>query len=92
MCVCVWCIHHTVSVWPRLQSSVERPPWLRVDFDHWEDLSDDGEEGEGGEEEEKTPVSRERLAEIKEKQVCVCVGMCECVSLTHSTGTVDGRN
>ena len=78
--VCV--VHHTVSVWPRLQSSVERPPWLRVDFDHWEDLSDDGEEGEGGEEEEKTPMSRERLAEIKEKQVCVCVGVCVCV--THS--------
>ena len=56
------------SIWPRLQSSQEKPPWLRVDFDHWEDLSDNGEDGEE-EEDEKEPMSQERLAEIKEKQV-----------------------
>ena len=59
--------------WPRLQSSQEKPHWLRVDFDHWEDLSDD-EEGEGEEEDEeggrgRKALARERLAEIKEKQV-----------------------
>ena len=66
-----------VSVWPRLQSSQERPPWLRVDFDHWEELSDGEEPAEGEGEEDgdvttaghKKPLSRERLEEIKEKQV-----------------------
>ena len=61
-----------MSVWPRLQSSQEKPHWLRVDFDHWEELSDGGEEGEEEEDEtegEKKSLSRERLEKIKEKQV-----------------------
>jgi hypothetical protein len=64
-----------VSVWPRLQSSQERPPWLRVDFDHWEELSDGEEGAEGGGEDDgdattghKKPLPRERLEEIKKKQ------------------------
>ena len=60
--------HYAVHEWPRLQSSQEKPHWLRVDFDHWEDLSDDEEEedeGGGG----KKALARERLAEINEKQV-----------------------
>ena len=61
-----------VGVWPRLQSSQERPHWLRVDFDHWEELSDgEGEEEVG--EEDKKPLTREKLGEIKEKQVCLQV-------------------
>ena len=68
-----------VSVWPRLQSSQERPPWLRVDFDHWEELSDGEEGAEGGGEDDgdattghKKPLPRERLEEIKKKQVVAC--------------------
>ena len=60
--------------WPRLQSTLERPHWLRVDFDHWEDLSDGEEEEEEEEEEEgergeKRAQAREKLAAIKEEQV-----------------------
>lgn len=61
----------SVTEWPRLVSSLEKPHWLRIDFDHWEDLSD-GEDGEGeseGERDEKKALARERIAEIKEKQV-----------------------
>ena len=60
-------------MWPRLHSSLERPHWLRVDFDHWEDLTDSEGEGEGGGDGwgdvEKKPLTREKLAEIKKKQV-----------------------
>ena len=59
---------HTVREWPRLHSSQERPHWLRVDFDHWEELSD-GEEGEEDGEGGEKALARERVAEIKEKQV-----------------------
>lgn len=69
---CPPCVYCPVSVWPRLQSSQEKPHWLRVDFDHWEELSDGGEEREDEEDEtegEKKSLSRERLEKIKEKQV-----------------------
>ena len=63
-----------MKVWPRLQTSQERPHWLRVDFDHWEELSDNEETDEGednGDDDggEKKRLSRKRLEEIKEKQV-----------------------
>jgi very-long-chain (3R)-3-hydroxyacyl-CoA dehydratase len=56
-----------VREWPRLHSSQERPHWLRVDFDHWEELSD-GEEGEEDGDGGEKALARERVAEIKEKQ------------------------
>ena len=75
------CVYNcTECKWPRLQSSQEKPHWLRIDFDHWEELSD-GEEGEedeteegggkGADEEKKTLV-KEKLAKIKEQQVRTC--------------------
>lgn len=58
-----------VGVWPRLQSSQEKPHWLRVDFDHWEELSDGENEAEDEDsDKEKKPMTRERLEEIKQKQ------------------------
>ena len=64
------CHMYAAYAWPRLQSTLEKPHWLRVDFDHWEELSDGDEEEEEGEGEgEKKPLTREKLAEIKEKQV-----------------------
>lgn len=77
MYVCIWkwsqrvhCPLFSVNEWPRLLSSLERPHWLRIDFDHWEDLSDREEESEGEREEERDrALARERVAEMKEKQV-----------------------
>lgn len=55
-------------IWPRLQSSQERPHWLKLDFEHWEDLSDEeGEEGAEGAEEEKS--AQKLLTEREEKRV-----------------------
>ncbi len=47
--------------WPRLLSTTERPHWLRVDFDHWED--EDGSEEEDEEEKEKK-LARERMVRM----------------------------
>ena len=43
---------------------------MRLDFDHWEDLSDEeeGEEGEGDAEKERS--AQKLLAEREEKRVC----------------------
>lgn len=43
------------GVWPRLQSSQEKPHWISLDFSHWEyqkegsEEEDSQEEREGGE-------------------------------------------
>lgn len=36
------------GVWPRLQSSHEKPHWISLDFSRWEEGSED--EGDGDEE------------------------------------------
>ena len=58
-----------VCEWPRLQSSLEKPHWLRVDFEHWEDLSDEEDGKEEKREKEDRDAQRERMREIKKKQV-----------------------
>lgn len=70
-------LYCTVNEWPRLQSSQEKPHWLRVDFEHWEDLSNgsgeeeerEGGEGEGKEKGDKKALASAKIAEIKEQQV-----------------------
>lgn len=74
-------------VWPRLQSSQEKPHWVRIDFDHWEELSDgeDGDkEGGDGEDSNKKPLTREILAEIKDKQVHRWISLYLLVFTLHS--------
>ena len=40
-------------MWPRLQSSHEKPHWIRTDFEHWEYLRESGEEDSEEEQEEE---------------------------------------
>lgn len=42
---------------------------MKLDFDHWEDLSDE-EGGEGEEDAEKEKSAQKLLAEREEKRVC----------------------
>ena len=35
------------GVWPRLQSSLEKPHWISLDFDQWEYQREEGEESDG---------------------------------------------
>lgn len=39
--------YHTEGVWPRLQSSLEKPHWISLDFDQWEYQQEEGEESDG---------------------------------------------
>ena len=55
------CIINLVArKWPRVQSSHQRPHWIHVDFEHFEDEEDDEEE----EEEEVPPEKRERIVSV----------------------------
>lgn len=55
-----------VGVWPRLQSSLEKPHWIGIDFTHWEYMkeSDDEEEEEAEEAGEGRAVDPEKKARI----------------------------
>ena len=62
--------------WPRLQCSLERPHWLKLDFNHWVDLSDeevermeDEKEGEQETRAEKMKNAQKLLAEKEKKRV-----------------------
>ena len=55
----------TEGVWPRLQSSHEKPHWITLDFNHFEYQHDGSEEEDGVEDEEK-----EIDPELRKKMVC----------------------
>ncbi len=54
------------GVWPRLQSSHEKPHWISLDFNHFEYQHDGSEEEEDDGEEEKKQVD----PEMRKKMVC----------------------
>ena len=47
-------------MWPRVQSAHQRPHWIHVDFEHFEDEEEDEKEEEDVEG-EKDPEKRERI-------------------------------
>ena len=54
-----WFVSLLASTWPRLQAASERPHWIRVDFERYEDEDDsEKEEGEG---QEVEPGKKERM-------------------------------
>ena len=50
----------TENAWPRLQSSLEKPHWISVDFDRFEYV-DDSEEEEDEESNEVDPEKMKRM-------------------------------
>ena len=55
----------TESTWPRLQSSLEKPHWISVDFERFEYQDDSEPEGEEEEEEEEgETIDPEKLKRI----------------------------
>ncbi len=56
----------TEGVWPRLQSSHEKPHWITLDFNHFEYQHDGSEEEVEEEEKEMDPEMRKKV---------VCVGV-----------------
>ena len=59
-------INHVARKWPRVQSSHQRPHWIHVDFEHFEDEEEDEEE----EEEEVAPEKRERIVSGNRHAIC----------------------
>ena len=59
----------TESTWPRLQSSLEKPHWISVDFERFEYQDNSEPEGEEEEEEEGETIDPEKLKRI----VCLCL-------------------
>ena len=61
-----WCIINIVArSWPRVQSAHQKPHWIHVDFEHFEDEEDEEEEEK---EEEVDPEKRERIVSGKGKK------------------------
>ena len=56
-------VHDVENTWPRLQSSLEKPHWISVDFDHFEyqDDSEPEDEDEKGQAESMDPEKLERI-------------------------------
>lgn len=56
-------------MWPRLQSSHEKPHWITVDFKHWEYQPEGSDESDDGEEAKKKkamdPELREKVVRRK---------------------------
>ena len=64
-------------MWPRLQSSHEKPHWIGIDFDHWE-YQKESEDEEEEEEEEGVggAVDREKKARVvRLVDVSVCYSL-----------------
>ena len=58
-------IHCTENTWPRLQSSLEKPHWISVDFERFEYQDDsEPEEEEEGDREEGETIDPEKLQRI----------------------------
>lgn len=51
-------------VWPRLQSSHEKPHWIGLDFSHFEYQHDGSEEEESAGEEESKEIDPEKRKQI----------------------------
>ena len=59
-------IQHTIiveGVWPRIQSSLEKPHWISLDFSHWE-YQDEGSEGEEKDEEKERTMDPKKIEEM----------------------------
>lgn len=57
------CVMNLVArSWPRVQSTHQKPHWIHVDFEHFEDEEDEEEEEK---EEEVDPEKRERIVSGK---------------------------
>ena len=65
-----WCIINIVArSWPRVQSAHQKPHWIHVDFEHFEDEEDEEEEEKEEEKEEEVdPEKRERIVSGKGKK------------------------
>ena len=51
-------------VWPRLQTTMEKPHWISVDFTHWEYQKESDDEEEEEEKEEGVGLDPEKKARV----------------------------